>query len=142
MPNQQVSDGLPKLRRRVLLTASRPRNGNGADGARTVRFVSHTFWPTSGTKSATGDGDGESREKDGSDTKVPEKAALAESASDDQEQKADPSDDEDLEPRIPTAGLTPCSDYPDDAVLIETEVNEIGEPVNPLDPWLAYIDWD
>ena len=142
VPGQDETPADERLKRRILLTASRPRNGSARDEERTVRFVTYTYYENPTLTPCQGKSDPESGQDGDAGLKEPGNANSPQQAKDDQDKQAE-SVDKDIETGVPVAVVTPCTDYPDDAVLIETEMHLPNEPIDPPTmQWMDYPDWD
>ncbi|TVP99595.1 MAG: hypothetical protein EA381_09480 [Planctomycetaceae bacterium] len=143
VPGQDEIPEADRLKRRISLTASRPRNGNASDAERTVRFVSYTYYENTTPTPTSGKPAPESGKGCAAEPKEPGNANSPQQAGDDQDKKADPGDkDINTQEKVPVV-LMPCTDYPDDAVLIETEMHLPNEPTDPTTiEWMDYPDWD
>ena len=120
-------ENAPGLRRRIILTVSRPPVGPPHAAERSMRLVTSTY---------------------GSAANGPEPALEPKPVS-------DPGCGNDATDEVkPTSGIESksssvalgCSDYPDDAVMIEETISAIdghGTP-DPNDPWMDYpeTEWD
>jgi len=125
--DEEVPDGAG-LRRRVLLTASRTPAGGPAAADRTVRLVTTTYrpavlGPVPLTESKSESACGEDPASDSNTRVEPEPLPMTKASS----------------------SLLGCSDYPDDAVLIEETIDEFdvnGEP--PPSTWVDYpeTEWE
>jgi len=110
----------PGLRRRIILTASRSFKGAPNTSERSVRLVTSTYEPKEDP-----------------------------TPSPDREDEVDCGDEVKSNSTIDSKGYTPCSDFPDDAVMIEetiTAIDNQGTP-DPDDEWMEYPktewqDWE